>query len=64
MAKSVDEQINATMAKKVIGQTTELYKSALTGRSLQVRHSIFAASVPAGTGAIRKYTIWGHHPLF
>ena len=29
MAKSVDEQIRATMAKKVIGQTTESYKSVV-----------------------------------
>ena len=43
MAKSVDEQIRATMAKKVIGQTTELYKSVvlelykrITADSLQV----------------------------
>jgi hypothetical protein len=43
MAKSVDEQIRASMAKKVIGQTTELYKSVvlelykrITANSLQV----------------------------
>jgi len=29
MAKSVDQQIKDTMAKKVIGQTTEIYKSVV-----------------------------------
>ena len=43
MAKSVDEQIKATMAKKVVGQTTENYKAVvlelykrITANSLQV----------------------------
>jgi hypothetical protein len=29
MAKSVDKQIRATTAKKVIGQATEIYKSVV-----------------------------------
>jgi hypothetical protein len=43
MAKSIDQQIKAAMAKKVVGQTTEIYKGVvlelykrITANSLQV----------------------------
>jgi hypothetical protein len=29
MAKSIDQQIKDTMAKKVVGQTTEIYKAVV-----------------------------------
>jgi hypothetical protein len=44
MAKSVDEQIRAATTKKVIGQTTELYKSVV----LELYKRITANSLHVG----------------
>jgi hypothetical protein len=42
MAKSVDEQIKAAMAKKVVGRTTEIYKAVV----LELYKRITANSLP------------------
>ena len=49
MAKSVDEQIRAATTKKVIGQTTELYKSVVLELYKRITANSFQVGIQYGS---------------